>query len=285
MNETFEEVRPYLFSLAYRMLGSTADAEDIVQEAFLRSRDAEEVEHPKAYLSTVVTRLCIDHLRSARVRRESYVGPWLPEPLLTDAAPDAAEEVERAETLSLAFLVMLESLSPVERAVFLLREVFGYDYDEIGETVGKSAENCRQIAHRAKQHIEARRPRFRPDKEKRDRLVEAFFAACALGDLDALMDVLAEDATLWSDSGGKVRAARRPIEGRRKVARFILGILSKEEDLTIQVAEVNGDPGFIVFDDGRPTTVASLDIADGGIGRVHLVVNPDKLARLRRVAE
>ncbi len=279
MSETFGDLRPYLFSLAYRMLGSAADAEDIVQEAFLRYR-ADEVEHPKAYLSKVVTRLCIDQLRSARVRRESYVGPWLPEPLLTDAAPDAAEEVERAETLSLAFLVMLETLSPVERAVFLLREVFGYEYDDIAETVGKSAENCRQIAHRAKQHIEARRPRFHPGKEKRDQLMGAFFTACAFGDLDGLMNVLAEDVTLWSDGGGKVRAARRPIEGRTKVARFILGILSKEEGLTIQVAEVNGGPGFVVFDGARPTTVASFDIADEGIAGVRLIVNPDKLGRL-----
>lgn len=281
--EAFEDVRGYLFSLAYRMLGSAADAEDIVQEAYLRYRAAGDVEHPKAYLSKVVTRLCIDHLRSARVRRESYVGPWLPEPLLTDPAPGAAEQVERAESLSLAFLVMLETLSPVERAVFLLREVFGYGYDEIAEAVGKSTENCRQIAHRAKQHIEARRPRFRPEREKRDGLMQAFFAACATGDLEGLLAVLADDVILWSDGGGKVRAARRPIEGRAKVARFLLGILSKADDVAVQVAEVNGQPGFLVFDGEQPTTVASLEMAEDGIAGVHLVVNPEKLQRLRKI--
>lgn len=281
MSQTFEDVRPLLFSLAYRMLGSAADAEDIVQDAFIRYEQADDVEHPKAYLSKVVTRLCIDHLRSARVRRESYVGTWLPEPLLTDSTPDVSEEVEQSDSLSLAFLVMLETLSPVERAVFLLREVFGYEYDEIGETVGKSADNCRQIAHRAKRHIEARRPRFKPEKERRDELLGAFFVACGQGDLESLMELLAEDVTLWSDGGGKVKAARRPIEGRAKVARFLLGILAKEKRvLDIQVAEVNGSPGFVVFDGGRPRTVAALEMTQDGIQGVHLVVNPDKLKRL-----
>ena len=283
MEETFEELRPYLFSLAYRMLGSAADAEDVVQDAFIRWQRADGVANSKAYLSKVVTRLCIDHLRSARVRRESYVGPWLPEPLLTDASPDAAKAVERAESLSMAFLVMLESLSPVERAVFLLREVFGYGYEEIAETVGRSEANCRQIAHRAKEHIEARRPRFIAEKAKQQQLLAAFFEACAGGDLERLTGVLTEDVTLWSDGGGRVRAARRPIYGGAKVARFVLGILGRtEESAAVQVAEVNGQPGFIVFEDGRPGTVAALDMTDEGIAGIRLVVNPEKLSGIAR---
>ena len=284
MDQSFEELRPYLFSLAYRMLGSAADAEDVVQEAYLRWQRAEDVEHPKAYLSKVVTRLCIDHLQSARVRRETYVGPWLPEPLLTDVTPDAAEEVERAESLSMAFLVMLETLSPVERAVFLLREVFGYEYGEIAEAVGRSEDNCRQIAHRAKQHLEARRPRFTAAKDKQQELLAAFFEACAFGDLDRLTGVLAEDVTLWSDGGGRVRAARRPIYGRDKVGRFVLGILAKGGDrLAIQVAEVNGQPGFVAFEGDRPETVAALDMTEEGISGIRLVVNPEKLAGITRL--
>lgn len=284
MNQSFEELRAYLFSLAYRMLGSAADAEDIVQEAFLRWRRVEGVEHPKAYLSKVVTRLCIDHLQSARVRRETYVGPWLPEPLVTEMSPDAAEEVERAESLSMGFLVMLETLSPVERAVFLLREIFGYGYAEVAEAVGRSEDNCRQIAHRAKQHIEARRPRFTAEKVKQQELLTAFFEACASGELDRLTGVLTEDVTLWSDGGGQVRAARKPIYGRDKVARFVLGILAKGgAQLAIQVAEVNGQPGFVAFEGERPDTVAALDMTEGGISGIRLVVNPDKLAGITRV--
>ena len=285
MDQSFEELRPYLFSLAYRMLGSAADAEDVVQDAFLRWQHAEDVQHPKAYLAKIVTRLCIDHLQSARVRRETYVGPWLPEPLLTDVSPDAAEEVERAESLSMAFLVMLETLSPVERAGFLLREVFGYEYAEIAEAVGRSEDNCRQIAHRAKQHLEARRPRFTAEKEKQEQLLGAFFEACALGDLEKLTGVLAEDVTLWSDGGGRVRAARRPIQGRDKVGRFVLGILRKGgAELTIQVAEVNGQPGFVAFAGDHPDTVAALDMTDEGISGIRLIVNPDKLAGITRLS-
>ena len=284
MQETFEELRPYLFSLAYRMLGSTADAEDVVQDAFLRWGDGTGVEHPKAYLSKVVTRLCIDHLGSARVRRETYVGPWLPEPLLTDSAPDVADEVERVDSLSLAFLTLLETLSPVERAVFLLREVFGYDYEEIAEIVGKSATNCRQIAHRAQEHIEARRPRFTTEKDRREALLSAFFEACALGDLQGLTDLLSEDVTLWSDGGGRVRAARRPIHGPAKVGRFLQGILAKADpDMAIRVAEVNGQPGFVVYQGDRPETVAALDITDAGISGIRLVVNPEKLRSIGRL--
>ena len=282
MQDSFEELRPYLFAIAYRMLGSAADAEDIVQEAFLRWQRAPDAAQPKPYLSKVVTRLCIDHLRSARVRRETYVGPWLPEPLLTDTSDDL-EAVERTDSLSMAFLVLLETLSPIERAVFLLREVFGYDYPDVAEVVGKSEANCRQIAHRAKEHVEARRPRFAAEKRKQQELMSAFFEASASGDLERLRSLLTEDAVLWSDGGGKVRAARRPIEGRDKVARFIVGIVSKAgEDLSIQVAEVNGQPGFVAFQSGRLGTVAALDVSDNGIHAVRVVANPDKLARLNQ---
>ena len=281
MREGFEELRSYLFSLAYRMLGSAADAEDIVQEAYLRWDRTSDVEHPKAFLSKVVTRLCIDHLKSARVRRETYVGPWLPEPLLTSAEPDVADQIERADSLSMAFLVMLESLSPIERAIFLLRDVFGYPYPEVAEIVGKSESNCRQIAHRAKEHIEARRPRFSADEKQREELMTAFFNACAMGDLEGLTNLLSEDVVLWSDGGGKVRAARRPIYGPAKVARFVLGILAKASgDIAIQVAEVNGQPGFLVFAGDRPDTVGSLDIGEGHIRGIRLVVNPDKLTKV-----
>jgi RNA polymerase sigma-70 factor, ECF subfamily len=279
--EGFEDLRGYLFSLAYRMLGSAADAEDVVQEAYLRWQDASDVEHPKAFLSKIVTNLCIDHLKSARVRRETYVGPWLPEPLLTSSEPDAAERVEQADSISMAFLVMLETLSPVERAVFLLREVFGYSYPEVAEIVGKSEAHCRQIAHRSKQHIEARRPRFPTDEKQRVDLMTAFFNACAAGDLEGLTKLLAEDAVLWSDGGGKVKAARRPITGSEKVARFLVGILSKADArMAIQVAEVNGGPGFLVSYGDRIETVGSLDMSEGQIKGVRLVVNPDKLTRL-----
>src|SRR5213592_576220 len=223
----YEELRPLLFSIAYRMVSSVSEAEDIVQEAFLRIHRVEaegtKVDSPKAYLSAVVTRLSIDHLKSARARREQYVGQWLPEPLLTDSAPDAAAQAETADSLSMAFLVLLESLTPVERAVFLLRETFGYGYDEIASMVGRSEANCRQIAVRARKQIEARRPRFEASPHGRDEITSKFMDACATGDLKELVDLLADDIVLWSDGGGKVRAAHRPISGREAVARFVLG--------------------------------------------------------------
>src|SRR3954451_12370792 len=194
VTDVYEELRPLMFSIAYRMLGSAAEAEDIVQEAFLRfhraTDEGEEVESPRAWLSAVTTRLSIDHLRSARVRREKYVGTWMPEPLLTDSVPDVAQHVEAADSLSLAFMVVLESLSPVERAVFLLREVFGYDYDEVAEVVGKSEDNTRQLAVRARRHLEDRKPRFEASRERREELAERFFAAAQEGDTDGLVELL-----------------------------------------------------------------------------------------------
>ena len=224
--ETYESLRPLLFSIAYRMVGSVSEAEDIVQEAYLRHHRAvresdTEVQAPKAWLSAVTTRLAIDHLRSARVRRETYVGPWLPEPLMTDPAPDPSEQVELADSLSIAFLAVLESLSPVERAVYLLREVFGYGYDEIAGIVDRTEDNCRQLATRARRHVEAHRPRFAVPRERQEELTERFIEAVQTGDDDALVAMLAEDAVAYTDGGGKVRAAPRPIAGRDKVARFL----------------------------------------------------------------
>ena len=260
------------------MVGSVMDAEDIVQEAFVRWQraSATEVRSPKAYLSSVVTRLCIDQLRSARAQREKYVGPWLPEPLPTEPAPD---EVVIDESLSMAFLVLLESLNPTERAVFLLREVFDYDYDEISHLVGKSEANCRQIARRARESVAARRPRFERSPEQEEHLIARFVEACASGDMEGLVSLLSEDVTLWSDGGGKTRAALNPIYGADKVARFFSGILRKAPPgLTARQTQINGRPGLIgYFGDGRPQSVVTFDIAEGSIRAIRLVVNPEKL--------
>jgi RNA polymerase sigma-70 factor (ECF subfamily) len=279
----FEELRPYLFSIAYRMLGSAGDAEDIVQDAFLRWEGAEaEVESPKAYLSKIVTRLSLDHLKSARVRRETYVGPWLPEPLVEEKEPDAAERTEQVETLSMAFLVLLETLTPMERAVFILRDVFDYEYAEIAEIVDRSEDSCRQIAHRAKQHIAARRPRFSTSPEKRKELTTRFLEACALGELEGLTALLSEEIVLMSDGGGKVRAARRPIVGSEKVARFVLGILKKApEETAMRVVWVNGQPGVALYEREVPSSLLTLDVGDQGIFGINIIVNPDKLTALR----
>ena len=280
--EEFEQLRPYLFSIAYRMMGSVSEAEDIVQEAFLRwERTTVEVSSPRAYLSKAVTRLCLDELGSARARRENYVGPWLPEPLVGET-PDASEGAEKAESLSIAFLVLLQSLSPLERAVFLLREVFDYDYSEIAEFVDRTEDACRQIAHRAKQHLAARRPRFKATPAQRDEITARFLQACALGDLDALTELLSDDITLWSDGGGKVRAARRPIHGADKVARFVLGILKKAPTgAETRIVPVNGQPGVVLFEEGGPSSLLTLDIGETTVQGIHIIVNPDKLKSIR----
>jgi len=259
--ETFERHRSLLFSISYRMLGSVMEAEDVVQEAFLRWQGASgrEIRAPKSYLSTVVTRLSIDRLRSAKARREEYVGPWLPEPLATGEGSDVAGAVALDETLSMAFLVLLESLTPVERAVFLLREVFDYDYEEISHLVGKSETNCRQIAHRARGYVAARRPRFERSPEQQERLTERFVEACSTGDMPALLELLAEDITLWSDGGGRVRAALNPIYGPEKVTRFLLGVLRKTPPTFVsRLARVNGQPGIVGYVEGRPASVLTL---------------------------
>ncbi len=229
----------------------------------------EEVRLERAYLSAVVTRLCIDRLRSARARREEYVGLWLPEPLADERAPDVAEAVALEDSLSMAFLVLPESLTPVERAVFLLREVFGYEYAEIAGIVGKSEANCRQISRRAKASVAARRPRFERSPEQGERLTKEFLEACAAGDMDGLLAVLAEDVTLWSDGGGKTRAARNPIHGAADVARFLYGALRKAPPgLAVRPARVNGSPGLVgYFGDGRPHSVAIFEVAGDASGR------------------
>ncbi len=288
----FERLRPLLFSIAYRMLGSVTEAEDIVQEAFLRWHHAvlegTEIESLKGYLSAIVTRLSIDHVRSARVRRERYVGQWLPEPVLTEAAPDASEHTMLAESLSLAFLVLLESLSPVERAVFLLHDVFGYGYDEIAQIVQKSEPNCRQLAARARRRLAERRPRFEPSKTKHEQLARTFFAAVERGDTDGLIHLLAEDAVVYGDGGGKAPSWPQPIEGRDRISRLLVGVgrQLREFGLTLRLTELNGQPGAMFFTpDGLLATVIILDIADDAVQAVRGIINPDKLAHLAPVAD
>ena len=279
--EDFERHRSLLFSIAYRMLGSVADAEDVVQEAYLRWREVPETEvrSPRSYLSAVITRLSIDRLRSAQAWREEYVGPWLPEPLLSDRTEEITDATELDESLSMAFLVLLESLNPVERAVFLLREVFDYEYAEISRLLGKSEANCRQISRRARRSVAARRPRFDPSPEAEERLFGRFLEACMGGDMEALLSLLWEDVTLWSDGGGKVVAARNPIHGADRVARFLLGIAREAPPgFVLRWLPVNGRPGLVgYFADGRPQSVVTLDVAQGSIRAVMLVVNPEKL--------
>ncbi len=281
--DTFNEYRPYLFSIAYRMLGTVADAEDTLQEAFLRWQraSAEEVRSPKAFLATITTRLCLNHLESARVRREEYVGPWLPEPLVTDEPDD---RVELAESLSIAFLVLLESLSPTERAVLLLRDVFGYEYSEVASILGTSEANCRQALSRARKHVADNRPRFDTSAERRDELLRTFLEATSEGDLSALVAVLAEDVTLRSDGGGKAAAALNPIEGPDRVARFLVGVTKKFREVygTVRFAEINGQPGAITYVDGEPASVVTFEIAEGLIRNVFIVRNPDKLRTMPR---
>jgi len=279
--EVFDRNRPLLFSIAYRMTGSVMEAEDAVQEAYLRWQQAseDEVRSPSSYLSTVVTRLCIDRLRSARVRREQYVGPWLPEPLLGEQAREIESKADLEDTLSMAFLVLLESLTPVERAVFLLREVFGYEYAEIAALVGKSEANCRQISRRARQSVAARRPRFESSPQQEERLMEGFLQASLGGDMEALLALLSEDVTLYSDGGGKTRAALRPIYGADNVARFLTGILGNiPPDFTVRQTRINGRPGLVgYFGDGSPQSVVSIEVSEGRIMAIRLVVNPEKL--------
>ena len=266
------------------MLGSHADAEDAVQETFLRWQNApnEDIQTAKAYLSTILTRLCIDQLRSARRQREVYVGPWLPEPMLTSDQKHATANVELAESLTMAFLVLLESLSPVERAAFLLHEVFDFDYKETAEVVGKTEANCRQMIHRAKGHISSRHHRFDPSREETERVANEFIEAAQNGDLSRLMKLFSPDAVLLSDGGGKVRAALNPIHGADAIARFVTGVVKKNlpPDAVHAPAEVNGQPAFVTWIRGQRASVTVLDIRDGLIRHVFVVVNPEKLSGL-----
>jgi RNA polymerase sigma-70 factor (TIGR02957 family) len=281
------EFRPLMFSIAYRMTGSVSDAEDIVQEAFLRLtralRDGASITTPKAYLATVTTRLAISHLRSARVRRETYVGAWLPEPLVMDQHDDPAERAEMSDSLSMAFLVLLESLTPTERAVFLLHEVFGYDYAEIAEITGKSEPNCRQIFARARHRVDEGKPRFEASREQRDEVARRFFDAVSGGDLGGLLQILAPDVVMVGDGGGKAQARREPTYGPEQVARFLRGQFrrAQKEGAHGVPALVNGQPGAVFYDvEGRVVGVLSLDIADGLVQTIRSVINPDKLQHL-----
>ena len=280
--DVFEEHRRLLFSTAYRMLGSVADAEDTVQDAWLRWADTDQtrVEHPKAYLVRTVTNLSLNRLNSARARRESYVGPWLPEPLLT--SPDVADSAELAESVSMAMMIVLETLSPLERAVFLLREVFGYAYSEIATSLDRSVATVRQASHRAREHVAARQPRFDTDAARQREVLERFLAACAGGDVNEVMALLAPGVTAWADGGGKVSAATRPVHGESNVARWLLGVMARPHlaGLQSEHALVNGEPGLRLTVAGAPAGVLSVGIVDGRIAELRLVVNPDKLARV-----
>ena len=286
----FDPHRRLLFSVAYQMLGSVADAEDVVQDAWLRwsGADRGDVADPRAYLVRTTTRLALDRLASARSRREAYVGPWLPEPLLTGphtdgGAPDPAAEAELGEQVSLALLVVLETLSPAERAVFVLREAFGMSAAEIAGVLDRSEAAVRQLGHRAREHVRARRPRFDTDRRAQREVTERFLAACAGGDVDALVSVLAPEVVVVTDGGGKVRAALRPIKGADKAARFLLGIAAQGRelpDLRTEIAEVNGSPGIVAWSGGAPVVAVSLVVAEGRVSHVLTVRNPEKLAGL-----
>jgi RNA polymerase sigma-70 factor (ECF subfamily) len=291
-----EQMRPVSFAIAYRMLGSVSEAEDVVQEALLRVHravaDGEQIASPQAYVATITTRLAINELRSARARRERYVGEWLPEPILTDGVDDPAEHAEMADSLSLAMLVLLESLSPEQRAALLLHDVFGYGYREIAEIIGKSEDNVRQLASRARRHVAERRGgvvRFQTSREQREELTQRFLAAAQEGDLAGLEALLAHDVVLTGDGGGKVPALARSLRGRNRVARMLLTwmrVVSRLPDFTLRPSEVNGGPGVMVLDDQqRLISVWSLDIAGGEIRSIGSVVNPDKLAHLGIVAD
>jgi len=278
----FTEHRPALFGIAYRMLGSVADAEDVLQDAWLKwsSVASGSVESPRAYLARTVTNLSVNRLTSAAKRREAYVGPWLPEPLVT--AADAASEAERTEAVSLAMLVVLQTLSPLERAVFVLREVFGFSFGEIAGMLGRTEVSVRQVGSRARSHVQARRPRFDAPAETRRRVTDEFLSACVGGDLNKMMELLAPDVTAWTDGGGKVRAALRPLHGADRVARWLLGVvrLPLPEPATRQVT-VNGQPGLLVTSAGAPDSVIAADLGpDGRITAIRLIRNPDKLRHI-----
>jgi RNA polymerase sigma-70 factor (ECF subfamily) len=284
--DVFEEHRPVLMGVAYRMLGRVTDAEDVVQDAWLRwsAADRSEVREPRAYLVRVTTRLAIDRLRQVKARGETYVGPWLPEPYVTDfgdTVPDTAEQAVLADSVSLAVLVVMESLSPLERAVFVLREAFGYPYADIAAMLDRGEPAVRQLAGRARRHVEERRPRYEVDPVRRRDLTERFLAAAGGGDLEGLMSLLAPDVRLVGDSGGKTKAPLRVLESADHVGRFLVGIAEKGvPDITWRFLELNGGPAVLVLSGGKPDSVFQLDVLDGRIQSVYVIRNPDKLRAL-----
>jgi RNA polymerase sigma-70 factor (TIGR02957 family) len=297
-NRAFGEHRDLLVSVAYRILGSVTDAEDVVQEAWLRWTNARpsEVINPRAFLVRVTTRLAIDRLRRTKARRESYVGPWLPEPILTGR--DVAEDVALAESVSMAMLVVLETLSPLERAVFVLREAFGMPYAEIADVLGRKDEAVRQLGRRARDHVQQRRSRFDADQSEQRRVTERFLQATSTGNLDALMAVLSPGVTLVADGGGRVLAPRRPVLGAEKVARFLLAVATEERmarflksvgsepivaNLRVSMAPVNGGSGILVVSEDKPISVLVLGVSDGVVRTIYLVANPQKLDGVRGI--
>ncbi|QFY09270.1 RNA polymerase sigma-70 factor [Nonomuraea phyllanthi] len=291
ISDLYGDLRPRAFAIAYQMLGSVGEAEDVVQEAFLRlhqiQQGGEVIASPRAYIATLVTRLAIDQLRSARMRRERYVGEWLPEPLATDPSP--GEHAETSDSLSLAVLVLLESLSPRQRAAFLLREVFQYPYPEVADIVGTDVDSTRHLVARARKHLRQRRPRYHASRQQRQQLAGRFFAAVEHGDLRALEELLAQDVAMHGDGGGKVPALGRPINGRRRVARVLAAMapmLARAGGVRFRLTEVNGQPGALVYDvRDLLVGVMGLDIADGEIQTIHSIVNPDKLQHFDRVGD
>jgi len=281
----FLEQRPRLFGIAYRMLGSVADAEDVLQESFLRWQEAVDagtpIESPGAFLSTLVSRRCLDQLRSARRRREEYVGPWLPEPLIADERLDPARVGELTDSLSIAFLVVLETLSPAERAAFLLHDVFGYGYPELSRILDRAEPACRQLVARARRRLAERRPRFDVSPDAHAQLLDGLVSATTRGDVDGLMSLLSADVVLQSDGGGRVAAARQPIYGADRVARLLVGLSARfDHHYSFEVARINGLPGLVARVDGQLNSVLTLDVRDGQIQGIYIVANPEKLQSL-----
>ncbi|WP_263419812.1 RNA polymerase sigma-70 factor [Terriglobus albidus] len=288
---TFDQYRSLLFSIAYRMLGSVADAEDMLQETFLRWHAAgeEEIRSPRAYLVTILSRLCINHLQSAKVQREEYTGMWLPEPIVTDLGAHSGADpfylIRVDESLSMAFLILLERLTPIERAVFLLKEVFEYEHAEIASIVGQSEVNCRQILKRAKQHVAALRPRFAAARPNHGALLESFLKAVGTGEMTDLLSLLTEDVVLRSDGGGKAAAVPNAVHGADKVGRGILGGMQRfvPKTLVRRLAHINGDPGLVTYFNGEPYSVVTIEVRDNLISSIYVITNPDKLKHLPRL--
>ena len=291
--QLLDELRSVAFGIAYRMLGSVSEAEDVVQEALLRVHRTleagEQIASPRAFVATVTTRLAINELRSARARRETYVGEWLPEPIITDSTDDPARHADTADSLSVALLVLLESLSPEQRAVLLLHDVFDYRYHEIAKIVGKSEDNVRQLGTRARRSVEQRRPRFQTTQEQRDELAQQFFAAAEQGDLAGLEALLAHDVELTGDGGGKVPAIARSVRGRSRVARMLIrwsSLIARLPEVSVRPVEVNGGPGALYVDaEQRLIGVMAIDTAGGQITGINAIVNPDKLTHLGPIAD